>query len=100
MRIPKFTVVVFGILVGLTILFIFLPDYQIKSIEINAADNPEIPYYKFDEAIQLWKIWKVTIFQPASLILIIVTIIVAVIMIAQLIAINYKLAAKDEIQTL
>lgn len=94
-KINKITLVTFCIFVAITILVIELPTYQINSLKANMANNPDLPSYKFEEAIQLWRLYEATAFQPASYILILVTIIIMIVFIAQTVHMNFAFKPKD-----
>lgn len=96
MKIPKITVVAFAVFVAISVIFTLLPDFEINSIQGSITTNPDVPSYKFQEAISLWKIYKVTIFQPASYIMYVVTIVLAIVLVAQLVTVNFAFTTKKE----
>jgi hypothetical protein len=95
LKIPKITAVAFGVFIGITVLMIALPIFEINSLTASITANPDIPSYKFTESINLWKLYQVTAFQPASYIFLIVTIIIGIVFGAQIVQMNYKLQPKD-----
>ncbi len=91
MRIPKITVVAFTVFLTITILVVLLPNYEINSIQ-NSIGTGNVADYKLTEAIDLWNIYKITFFQPASYIFFVITVILAIVLLAQMFAWNLKLA--------
>jgi len=96
LKINKITVIVFAVFLAITILLYELPIYQINSLTASISTNPDIPAYKFQEQIDLWKLYQVTAFQPASYILALVTIILGVVFVAQLVQLNYRINVKQK----
>jgi hypothetical protein len=93
LKIDKLTIVAFSVFLALSILFTVLPDYQIQSIR-SSIGSGDVPDYKLTEAIELWQIYKFTVFEPAAFIFYIITVILAVVLIVRLVQLNYTFAPK------
>ena len=87
MKIPKFPLIFTAISLAISIILTVFPDFVISYIKSNMTSD--IPSYKFTEAIQMWQISKVTIFQPLSYVFYIVTIIIFVYAVFKWITMNY-----------
>jgi membrane-associated phospholipid phosphatase len=95
-KIPKVTLIAASVFIILTILMYTLPDYMIYSIRQNQAASPGVPTYKFEEAISLWRIYKVTMFQPAFYVMLIVTIVLVAVLSFQIVQKNFTITSKKE----
>jgi preprotein translocase subunit SecG len=91
MKINKITTIAFAVFLAITIILIEFPIYQINNLTASISTNPDIPAYKFTEQIDIWKLYQATAFQPASYVLAIVTIIIAIVFVAQLVQLNYRI---------
>lgn len=68
MKVPKIVLSVAIIFFVLNIIFMWFPTFAIGQIQASKDVYNSVPNYKLDEAIQMWRIWQITIFQPLTVV--------------------------------
>jgi len=75
MNTPKIGIISILVFTTLTIAFTIFPSFAIGQIEASKNIYNNVPNYKLDEAVQMWRIYYITIFQPLVIVFLVLTII-------------------------
>ena len=88
MKIPKWSLIFAFMALAVGLILTLLPDFVVGYIEANMSSD--VPSYKFAEAIELWKINKVAIFQPLSYLFYVVAAVLFIYALAKWAYLNYE----------